>query len=257
MEFRWDGISSPVVHGSLSRWPGRVTKRALDCVWADTLNAHLPSPRHDSQRTRRPGDSGHACRHPSVHARVCARGPAELPAPRPRVLRRHIESGPVEYTTARRRGEDRPRGVRAPCSPRAGRAGRAGRGPRGACGAGGDRVEAPVGRTRVPNVPARRRGVGVRFGEPRVRRCVRIWLITDAWVINALIRMTPWQDGHASGSTSVICRASAAHRRLASVGASRRRMRRTGHRHLRRPQRVMRAFLDERIPTRLWPRSRT
>jgi len=39
--------------------------------------------------------------------------------------------------------------------------------------------------------------------------------------MNATIRMAPWQAGHASGSTSKICWSNAAHRRLASVGASR------------------------------------
>jgi hypothetical protein len=39
----------------------------------------------------------------------------------------------------------------------------------------------------------------------RVRRCVRIWSITDAWVMNAMIRMGPRHVGHASGSTSKIC----------------------------------------------------
>jgi len=40
-------------------------------------------------------------------------------------------------------------------------------------------------------------------------------LITDAWVMNATIRITPGQVGHASGSTSKICWRSAAHRRVA------------------------------------------
>ena len=55
----------------------------------------------------------------------------------------------------------------------------------------------------------------------RVRRCVRIWSITDVCVMNATIRIAPWHVGHARGSTSKICWSSAAHRRLASVGASR------------------------------------
>ncbi len=55
----------------------------------------------------------------------------------------------------------------------------------------------------------------------RVRRCARIWSITEAWVMNAMIRMGPRHVGQASGSTSKICCRSAAHRRLASVGASR------------------------------------
>jgi hypothetical protein len=39
--------------------------------------------------------------------------------------------------------------------------------------------------------------------------------------MNATMRMVPWHVGHASGSTSKICCRSAAHRRVASVGASR------------------------------------
>ena len=49
----------------------------------------------------------------------------------------------------------------------------------------------------------------------------RISSITDVWVMNATIRMGPWQVRHASGSTSTICCRRAAHRRVASVGASR------------------------------------
>ena len=44
--------------------------------------------------------------------------------------------------------------------------------------------------------------------------------MTDDCVMNATMRITPWQDGHARGSTSEICCRSAAHRRLASVSAS-------------------------------------
>jgi hypothetical protein len=54
----------------------------------------------------------------------------------------------------------------------------------------------------------------------RGRRCVRIWSITDACVMNATIRMGPWHVGHVRGSTSKICCRSAAQRRVASVGAS-------------------------------------
>ena len=35
----------------------------------------------------------------------------------------------------------------------------------------------------------------------RVRRWVRIWSITAFCVMNATMRIPPWQDGHASGST--------------------------------------------------------
>jgi hypothetical protein len=45
--------------------------------------------------------------------------------------------------------------------------------------------------------------------------------MTDAWVMNAMIRMGPRHVGHARGSTSKICWRRAAHRRVASVGASR------------------------------------
>jgi transposase len=55
----------------------------------------------------------------------------------------------------------------------------------------------------------------------RVRRCARIRSITETWVMNATTRMGPWPVGHASGSTSNICCNRAAHRRVASVGASR------------------------------------
>ena len=41
--------------------------------------------------------------------------------------------------------------------------------------------------------------------DARVRRCVRIRSITDACVMKATIRIVPWQDGHARGSTSKIC----------------------------------------------------
>jgi hypothetical protein len=38
--------------------------------------------------------------------------------------------------------------------------------------------------------------------------------------MTARIRMVPWHCGHASGSTSKICRNNAVHRRVASVGES-------------------------------------
>ncbi len=44
----------------------------------------------------------------------------------------------------------------------------------------------------------------------RVRRWVRIWSITAAWVMQATMRIAPWQHGHASGSTSKSCWRSAA-----------------------------------------------
>ena len=44
----------------------------------------------------------------------------------------------------------------------------------------------------------------------RVRRCVSTWSMTDDGVMNATRRITPWQDGHARGSTSKICCRSAA-----------------------------------------------
>ena len=54
-----------------------------------------------------------------------------------------------------------------------------------------------------------------------MRRCVRIWSMTDDCVMTAPRRITPWPVGHASGSTSKRCWSRAAHRRTASVGASR------------------------------------
>ena len=36
--------------------------------------------------------------------------------------------------------------------------------------------------------------------EARGRRCVRIWSITDGWVMHAMIRMGPRHVGHARGS---------------------------------------------------------
>jgi hypothetical protein len=45
--------------------------------------------------------------------------------------------------------------------------------------------------------------------------------MTDDCVMNATIRIAPWQAGHARGSTSKTCWRRAAQRRLASVGASR------------------------------------
>ncbi len=65
------------------------------------------------------------------------------------------------------------------------------------------------------------RGPACASREARVRRWVRIWSITDVWVMNATTRMGPWQVGHASGSTSTICWSRVAHQRVASVGASR------------------------------------
>jgi len=55
----------------------------------------------------------------------------------------------------------------------------------------------------------------------RVRRCVRIRSITDGFVMQATRRITLWQLGHARRSTSKICWSSVAHRRVASVSASR------------------------------------
>ena len=138
--------------------------------------------------------------------------------------------------------------ARAPC------ARRTSGGPRGVAEAGGALGDAAVGRPRTPNVPAWPRGArthgvvgaaangrgaravprlaGARVAgglrgpacpsrEARVRRWVRIWSITDVWVMKATMRIAPWQVGHASGSTSKICWSSDAHRRVASVGASR------------------------------------
>jgi len=48
------------------------------------------------------------------------------------------------------------------------------------------------------------RGPACAAREARVRRWVRIWSITDVWVMQATRRIAPWQDGHASGSTSLV-----------------------------------------------------
>ena len=117
----------------------------------------------------------------------------------------------------------------------------------------GDRSDAPVGRARTPNVPAAWAGTprcdsagpvgrggssrGARSGRSpgrgglraapwaaastRGRRYARIWSITDGCVMQATRRITPWQLGHARGSTSQICWSSVAHRRVASGSASR------------------------------------
>jgi len=45
--------------------------------------------------------------------------------------------------------------------------------------------------------------------------------MTDGCMMQATRRIAPWHVVQASGSTSKICWSSAAHRRLASVGASR------------------------------------
>ena len=45
-----------------------------------------------------------------------------------------------------------------------------------------------------PRVDGRLRASAWAAAAARVRRCVRIWSITDCWVMNA-----PWQMGHASG----------------------------------------------------------
>jgi hypothetical protein len=59
------------------------------------------------------------------------------------------------------------------------------------------------------------RGPACAAREARVRRWVRIWSITDVWVMKATMRIAPWQVGHLSGSTSKICWRRAAHRRVA------------------------------------------
>ena len=41
------------------------------------------------------------------------------------------------------------------------------------------------------------RGPACASREVRVRRWVRIWSITDVWVMQATRRIAPWQDGHA------------------------------------------------------------
>ena len=81
--------------------------------------------------------------------------------------------------------------------------------------AGGERgaVRRPAGRRRVTAARVPRpgsRAPGAMGGRAptwasvvvRARRCVRIWSITDVWVMTAMIRMGPWHVGQASGSTS-------------------------------------------------------
>ena len=52
--------------------------------------------------------------------------------------------------------------------------------------------------------PCRRREPpDLRLGRGRVRRCVRVWSITDHCVRNATLRIVPWPVGQRSGSTSM------------------------------------------------------
>ncbi len=79
----------------------------------------------------------------------------------------------------------------------------------GAASANGRRARAG------PRLAGARRDGGLRgpacaSREARVWRWVRIWSITDVWMMPATMRIAPWQDGHASGSTSTICWRSAA-----------------------------------------------
>ena len=53
--------------------------------------------------------------------------------------------------------------------------------------------------------------------EARVRRCVSIWSITDDCVMNATMRITPWQDGHARGIDFEDLLRNAAQRRAGSA----------------------------------------
>jgi hypothetical protein len=62
---------------------------------------------------------------------------------------------------------------------------------------------------------------GLSHGRRARAEVVWIWSITDVWFMRATMRIALWQDGHDSGSTSVIFWRSAAQRPLASVGASR------------------------------------
>ena len=71
-----------------------------------------------------------------------------------------------------------------------------------------------VGRRRVPRatdaaIEGGLRAPGRAPAVVRLRRCVRIWSITDACVMHATIRIGPAQGGHTSGSTSKICRSNA------------------------------------------------
>jgi hypothetical protein len=92
----------------------------------------------------------------------------------------------------------------------------------GPVGASGDgRGARDIPRLAEARVDGGLRAAANAVGAAPVRRWVRIWSITDAWVMNATMRIAPWQVGHASGSTSKSCCRRAAQRRLASVGASR------------------------------------
>ena len=59
----------------------------------------------------------------------------------------------------------------------------------------------------APGVVGARAGGGsppdLRLGRGRVRRCVRVWSITDHCVRNAMLRIVPWPVGQRSGSTSM------------------------------------------------------
>ena len=66
---------------------------------------------------------------------------------------------------------------------------------------------AAAGRRTAPGPDVLRVDGGLRTrptaaAEARVRRSVRIWSITDAWVMHAMIRMGPRHVGHARGSTA-------------------------------------------------------
>jgi transposase len=135
------------------------------------------------------------------------------------LLDRKFDWGRSSIRRDRRPRAHRQTGGGVPSASRARLAGRKNGGYRGGGDAGGDRSDAP--RFVGARVDGGLRGPPCASRAARVRRCARIRSITETWVMNATTRMGPWQVGHASGSTSKICCKRAAHRRVASVGASR------------------------------------
>ena len=77
-------------------------------------------------------------------------------------------------------------------------------GARGACQWAGWDAGGARGRRGAPQVAGARVDGGPRTpgAMVRVRRCVRIWSITAAWVMTAMIRMVPWQPGQMCSTTS-------------------------------------------------------
>ena len=190
---------------------GRYTTYSIDqrirgigiSIGAGRLSVEYPT---RSPPARAPSD-GHWRARGLVRA---PRGPWERRAPRGERCRR----GPIRRAGGTAAHAEGPRVA-------AGRRGRA-QGTVGASADGRGARDAPrLAGARVDGGLLAPAWVACAAREARVRRCARIWSITDAWVMNATMRMAPWQVGHASESTSNICCSRVAHRRLASVGARR------------------------------------